>query len=77
MTAVEFSPQERATLARIEAAQPAPESLRERVAVAIMDADYEQATGGLMDWLDLSEDEQNDFRHLADAALAAIKGDAQ
>jgi len=71
----ECTSEQSAQLARIERAEPAPESLRERVAVAIMDADYMQATGGLMDWLDLSEDEQNDFRHLADAALAVIRGE--
>jgi len=47
----------------------------ERVAVAIMDADYMQATGGLMQWSDLDDNEQGHFRSLARAAIAAIKAD--
>jgi len=67
MTAVEFSPQERATLERIEAAQPAPESLRERVAQAIHSTELCGA------WpCDYSEQ----YREQADAALAVIKGES-
>lgn len=73
MTAVPLSEAEAATLARFEAGQAAEESLRERVAVAIMDADYEQATGGLMSWSDLDRTEQVHFRSLADAAIATVR----
>jgi len=66
MTAVEFSPQERARLDAIEAAEPAPESLRERVAVAIHDTELCGA------WpCDYSER----YRDFADAALAVIRGE--
>jgi len=66
MRAPELSPEESATLARIEAAEPAPESLRERVAVAIHDTELCGA------WpCDYSER----YRDFADAALAVIRGE--
>jgi hypothetical protein len=45
----------------------------EEVARAIMDADYDQATGGLMEWSDLDGNEQDHFRALAVAAVAAYR----
>jgi hypothetical protein len=72
MTAQELTDAEAATLARFEAA-PEPEEITvERVALAIMDADYDQATGGLMEWSDLDLTEQEHFRALATAAIAAL-----
>ena len=87
MTAVEFSPQERARLDAIEAAQPAPESLRERVARAIWKSDTETefpdlgATDFDRLWpkvLSHFPADAEAYRRQADAALAAlavIKGD--
>jgi len=83
MTAVEFSPQERATLARIEAAQPAPESLRERVARAIWESDTETEFPhlGTPDFerlwpvISLFPADAEAYRRQAEAALAVIKGD--
>lgn len=74
MSLEDFTDDQASRLAEYEAAQEAPESLRERVAEAIMDADYDQATGGLMRWMDLDGNEQDHFRRLADAALAVIAG---
>jgi len=67
MTAVEFSPQERATLARMERAEPAPESLRERMAEAIAASFAKQLANGYVD--------RGQCYAAADAALAVIKGD--
>jgi len=76
MTAVEFSPQERARLDAIEAAEPAPESLRERVAAAMSNAACDPA------FLDIRWDyipgpiKDAFWPALADAALAVIRAES-
>jgi len=80
MTAVEFSPQERATLERIEAAQPAPESLRERVAEALYNSTTQKSDAEIMalapTWDENTDYVHRIFRRLADAALAVIRGES-
>lgn len=67
----ELSEYERHTLARIEAAMDAPESLRERIGRALWDAECRQPFG----WHEAETLEREDYYRLADAALAVIKGD--
>jgi hypothetical protein len=76
MSTPELSETERARLDAIEAAEPAPESLRERVARAIWEE--AQATIYLTSGFEGEQRErirQQRFLRLADAALAVIKGD--
>ena len=68
---------ELAVVQAFDAAPTPPEvveaAVLEEVARAIMDADYDQATGGLMEWSDLDGNEQGHFRSLAVAAIAAYR----
>ena len=69
----DLSPAEQATLDRFEAAEPAPESLRERVAEALWNYDL-----GPNDATWASEDaaDQDYYREMADAAIAAMRGES-
>lgn len=62
-----FTPGQRAELERIEAAQEAPEALRERVARAL----WETVTGSVP-WSEADDGERRIYRRLADAALAVL-----
>ncbi len=70
MTAPELSPAELAVVERFEAAEPAPESLRERVAEALYRYD-----GGRQAWLRALPELADDYRRMADAAIAAVRGE--
>lgn len=75
MSAPDLSPVEAATVARFDAAPDAEESLRERVARALFDAENED-----LEWDDYAigvvhDSAQDDYRALADAAIALIRGD--
>ena len=67
MTAPELSPAERAVVERFEAACPARESLRERVAEAMWNADTIFVTFS-------PDPEWERFKRLADAAIAVMRG---
>lgn len=62
MSTPEVFPDERAILARFDAAPDAPESLRERVAAAICPGIYCES--------------HDDCREDADAAIAVMRGDS-
>jgi hypothetical protein len=78
MTAPELSETERARLDAIEAAEPAPESLRERVARAIWEAENPAFpsvfTKTQVDQL-WAHNIHDHYLTIADAALAVVKGD--
>jgi hypothetical protein len=63
-----FTDEQRARLARFEAAEDAPESLRDRVAVAIHG---EQNRGAA--WTLTAGYVKAEYRRLADAAIAAME----
>ena len=69
----ELSATEAATVARFEAADDAPESLRERLAETLYDwlesAEY-------CDWPDADRLTRFPAYHMADAALAVIRGES-
>lgn len=62
----ELSPEEAAVVARFDAADSAPESLRERVAEAMKMWDGTTSSDSAQEW----------FLGLADAAIAVMRGQA-
>src|SRR5690242_10968366 len=75
MTA-DLTAEQAARLAEFEAAEPAPESIRERVAVAIAQTGYETIIDEDAWQYIFREDEREDFRTYADAALDVLRGPA-
>lgn len=73
MTA-DLTPAERATVDRFDAAVPAPESLRERVAEAIFLAANPIPT--YWSWVVADEETRNRYRKWASAAIRVITGGA-
>ena len=71
----ELSETEAATVARFDAAPDAEESLRERVAIAIHNAD-DMGGGTLVRWEDEITVNRDEYRALADAAIAVLRGEA-
>lgn len=72
MTAADLSPAERAVVDRFEAAEPAPESLTEQVAVGIF---YATEAAEYQEWPDVAPRVQHYCRTLADAAIAVMRGE--
>jgi hypothetical protein len=71
-----LSPAEQATVARFDAGPDAPESLRERVALAIWNVDMQDEMT-MKDWrAALCDDDRDFYREQADAAIAVITGGA-
>lgn len=68
-----LSPREAQIVARFDETEAAPESLRERVAQAIAQAAY-FAEPDI--WEQLSELHRDNYRRLADAALAVMRGES-
>lgn len=74
--AKDFTPDEAAKVAQIEAAPDAEESLRERVARAIWEADFNSLSDHGVTWENEAETNRKDYRNLADAAIAVMRGES-
>jgi hypothetical protein len=71
------TPAEQATLDRFEAGEPAPESLRERVARAIHGAAfYAEFPSVPRSWDDLTSWAAQGYRDAADVTIAVMRGES-